>query len=112
MIHRVLTQIRVSGATGKYPETQMRPSLSKLAQSVGLQPEAPKRAQSVLFESYLSLIDSQNRRLAAEERAMEDERLYLAELPEQIADLDRRISRETAFGTDRHPACETGRSAG
>lgn len=69
----------------------MPPSLSPKASDPGPITK-PQKAQSLLIDTYLKLIEGENRRLAAEERAIEEERLYLAELPDYIADLRRRMN--------------------
>ncbi len=49
-----------------------------------------------LISTYLDLIDGQTRRLAAHERAMEEERAHLEDMPRHIADLQARLSTETS----------------
>jgi len=55
-----------------------------------------KSNHEALIETYLRLIDGQNRRLTAYETAMEAERNQLEDMPGHIADLQSRLSMETS----------------
>ena len=60
--------------------------------------DAPEPAENAdglgLASIYLRLIADQNRRLAAYERAIQEERNQLADMPDLIADLEARIAAE------------------
>lgn len=73
----------------------MIPSPSPKAMEASTVSEPRQKAKNLLIESYLRLIEDQNRLLAAEERAMEEERLHLAELPELVDQFEQRLSRES-----------------
>ena len=75
--------------------------LTEVPLSAGVTPEPEELVEEIVVETpltdtYLSLIEGQNRRMAAYERAIEEERNQLAEMPALIADLLTRLSIETS----------------